>query len=374
MADFFEDKYAIQSLREDDFDDLSAYGEAIDNSLQADASEIKIKFITEKRRQRYDIQALAFGDDGHGMDATTLGKCLKVGWGSRMNSRTGIGRFGVGMILGAIHECRKVEVWSKQKGGSWLYTYIDLDEIENDELERIPEPVERNIPQNMLDLVGRDSGTLVVWRKYDRQERSADKIIEELKVYAGRTYRYFIWGTDHEGKPVDPDHRTGPVRIWVDNVEVKAVDPLYGRLEKTKFPDDPKADLYKPMTINWKADKNAAVPDADSLVTLRMSILPEDFRPTQGSGASPTAKERYIDMNEGISIMRNHREVFYGRIPNWNVGPSGMSSFDKIDRWWGMEILFDAEIDRAFTVKKIKRGASPQKALRQTIKEKMLPY
>ena len=47
MSDFFEDKHAIQSLREDDFDDLSAY-EAIDNSLQADASEIKIKFVHGK--------------------------------------------------------------------------------------------------------------------------------------------------------------------------------------------------------------------------------------------------------------------------------------------------------------------------------------
>ena len=78
MADFFEDKYAIQSLREDDFDDLSAYGEAVDNALQADASEIRIKFETEKKGQRYDIKEIAFGDDGHGMDSDTLAKFLKV--------------------------------------------------------------------------------------------------------------------------------------------------------------------------------------------------------------------------------------------------------------------------------------------------------
>ena len=156
MSDFFEDKHAIQSLREDDFDDLSAYGEAIDNSLQADASEIKIKFVTEKRARssRMDIKALAFGDNGSGMDAQTLAKCLKVGWSSRMNARTGIGRFGVGMKLGAIHECKRVEVWSKQKGTKWLFTYIDLDEIENDELESIPTPVERNLPSQFEDLTG----------------------------------------------------------------------------------------------------------------------------------------------------------------------------------------------------------------------------
>jgi len=374
MSDFFEDKHAIQSLREDDFDDLSAYGEVIDNSLQADASEIKIKFVTEMREKssRMDIQALAFGDNGSGMDAETLGKCLKVGWGSRMNSRTGIGRFGVGMILGAIHECKRVEVWSKQKGGKWSHTYIDLDEIENDELESIPEPIEMKLPTQFEDLVGTESGTLVVWRKYDRQERDAEKIIAEFKVYAGRTYRYFIWGTDHEGNLVDSEHRSGPVKMWIDNEEVKVFDPLFGRLEKTAFPDDIPSEVYKDMTITWKADKNAQIPEADSDITIRMSFIPAEFRPKEGAGGSAKSTARQFHMNEGISIMRNHREVFYGTM-NWQGGKGGWPSFQNIDRWWGGEILFDAEIDRAFTVKKIKRGAKPQTVLKLAIKEKMLP-
>ena len=372
MADFFEDKYAIQSLREDDFDDLSAYGEAVDNALQADASEIRIKFETEKKGQRYDIKALAFGDDGHGMDSDTLAKCLKVGWGSRMNSRLGIGRFGVGMILGAIHECKRVEVWSKQKGGKWLWTYIDLDEIESDQLESIPEPVERKVPQQFEDLVDKEGGTLVVWRKYDRQSRDAEKIIEEFRVWLGRTYRYFIWGTDHKGNPIDTVHRTGPVRIWVDSSEVKAVDPLFVRLEKTDFPDDTPAEAYKDMQIDWKADSNAEKPGAKSTITIRMSLIPEEFRQRQGDGGNAKATARQFHTNEGISIMRNHREVFYGTM-NWRGGIGGWPRFENIDRWWGGEILFDADIDRAFTVKKIKRGAKPQTQLKLTIKEKMGP-
>ena len=372
MSEFFEDKHAIQSLRESDFDDLSAYGEAIDNSLQADASEIRMQFETTKRRNRYDIKALAFGDDGGGMDAETLGKCLKLGWGSRMNDRTGIGRFGVGMTLGAIHECKRIEVWSKAKGGKWLYTYLDLDEIENDQQTKIPDPVERKLPPQFEDLVGKSSGTLVVWRKYDRQERSADKIIEEFRVWAGRTYRYFIWGTDHKGNPVDPEHRNGPVRMWLDGEEVNAFDPLYARLEKTTYPDDPPAEVYKDIGIKWKADVNAPKPGADIPVTIRMSFLPEEFRQREGDGGRPHATARHIPDNEGISIMRNHREVFYGSSLNWQGGKGGWPRFEKVDRWWGGEILFTAEVDRAFTVKNIKRGAKPQRELKLTIKGKMI--
>ena len=379
MSEFFEDKHAIQSLRESDFDDLSAYGEAIDNSLQADASEIRMKFETTKRRNRYDIGALAFGDDGSGMDSETLHKCLKLGWGSRMNDRTGIGRFGVGMTLGAIHECKRIEVWSKAKGGKWLYTYLDLDEIENDQQTKIPEPVERKLPPQFENLAGKSSGTLMVWRKYDRQERSADKIIEEFRVWAGRTYRYFIWGTDHKGNPVDPEHRSGPVRMWIDDEEVKAFDPLYARLEKAKYPDDPPAEVYKDMEIIWKADINAPVPGADVPVIIRMSFLPEEFRQRPGEGGNAAAIARHIPDNEGISIMRNHREVFYGptSLPNtainWRGGKGGWPAFENVDRWWGGEILFTAEVDRAFTVKNIKRGAKPSRLLKLAIKDKMLP-
>src|SRR3712207_8272631 len=43
------------------------------------------------------------------MDANTLHSCLKIGWSSRYNQRGGIGRFGVGMTMAAIHECKRVE-------------------------------------------------------------------------------------------------------------------------------------------------------------------------------------------------------------------------------------------------------------------------
>ena len=117
---------AILSMRSSSFDELSAYGEVVDNSIQAEAKNVKIKFDTTNR----DIRKLAFGDDGIGMDAETLSKCLSLGWSSRYNDREGIGRFGVGMKLGAIHQCKRVEVWSKQDDAGWLYTYIDLEEIE----------------------------------------------------------------------------------------------------------------------------------------------------------------------------------------------------------------------------------------------------
>lgn len=359
----FQDANALDSLRSSDFDALSAYGEVVDNSIEAGAKNVKIKFFNRPFRggSYQKIDRLAFGDDGIGMDAETLQNCLQIGWSSRYNCRNGIGRFGVGMTMGAIHECKRVDVWSKQLGGQWLNTYIDLDKIASGEQATIPEPLVKPLPDDCMSLVGSESGTLVIWSEYDRQETSADRLAESSIVWMGRTYRYFMW---EDG-----------VRIFLNGQLVPAIDPLYARTELTRFPEDPRAQLYTPMEIVWKVDQFDLPEGAfdKSKITIRMSVLPEEFRPTQGSGNSKAAIERFIPTNEGVSILRARREVFYGPIPYWSAAGRGWTQFEEIDRWWGCEISFDPVLDRAFTVKNIKRGAVPEADLKKVLHERMKP-
>jgi hypothetical protein len=367
MAQFFKNGPAIQSLRESDFDAVSAYGEVVDNSLQARASQIRVRVATRDLRRGYaQIEHIAFGDDGVGMDAETLENCLTIGWSSRYNERDGIGRFGVGMTMAAIHECKRVEIWSRQSGGPWLWTYIDLDEIETETQTFVPAPQRRDLPNEFLSLVGADSGTLVLWNKYDRQHESATSIINEFRVWAGRTYRYYIWDV------IPP--RTEPAVITIDGEVVSALGPLYARTEFTRFPQDPAAAVYEDIQVSWPVDQTVAdEQEQESNVTIRLSILPEEFRAKRGSGGDAYARERYIDRNEGLSILRNYREVFYGEIPFWKGGKKGWPTFEEIDRWWGCEVLFEPKLDRAFQVKNIKRGAVPTRELKQLIKSKILP-
>ncbi len=57
----------------------------------------------------------------------------------------------------------------------------------------IPDPISKSLPEELAHLIGDQSGTLVVWNKYDRQPDDATKIISEFKIWAGRTYRKFLW-------------------------------------------------------------------------------------------------------------------------------------------------------------------------------------
>lgn len=219
----------------------------------------------------------------------------------------------------------------------------------------IPEAIEKNPPEKYKKLLPEDSGTVVIWSKYDRQPESANNIERELHIWLGRTYRYFIWNN---------------VDIFVNNTKVNAIDPLYVTTEKTQFPDNPKAEEYSPITFEWSTMKE--LDDAPDLplqapIKIRMSILPDEFRPRRYAGGFEEAKKLYIDRNNGISIIRNKREVFYGEIPYFKP------QFEELDRWWGGEISFNAVLDKAFTVKNIKRGAVPTPDLREEIQNLINP-
>ena len=351
---------ALESMRNSDFDVYSAYGEVIDNAIQANATEIRVLIAFKPalaKHQREPIEFVAFGDNGIGMEQEVLHRCLQLGYSTRYNDRSGIGRFGVGATLAAINQCQRVELYSKAKGiKNWHYTYVDLEDIsaKPPRMSSIPEPKQRQIPEHLKYLVPDQTGTLVIWSKYDRQPEDATTIRDEFAIWAGRTYRKKIWGG---------------VKLSINNENVYAIDPLHLKTEKTRFPHDPKAFGYESMAFDWPIPlEDQQGRKKSSKITIRMSLLPQEFRPRVGAGGTKLAEEKYIDRNEGISILRNDREVFFGHIPYWPGEP-----FKEIDRWWGCEILFHAELDREFTVKNIKRGAIPAKLLKKTLCEKIEP-
>jgi len=366
---------SLLSDRDSDFDCYSAYCEAVDNSIQADARNINVHF---ERKGSKEIDYVIFSDDGTGMDEFILQRCLRLGYSSRFNDRSGIGRFGVGMTKGAIHECKRIEVFSKTQNGNWLFTYIDLDEIGEHEEEDgdntwiIPEPEMKNPLDSGIhsDLIPKDHGTIVVWKKYDRAIFSYDEIIKNFEVYAGRTFRYYLWNKNpHDNNSTFRE--IGDLELKINGRTVYAIDPLYNIKEKTAFPTDPKSELFEPIEIDWpindpKIEKELG--RSDSKILINLSLTPLAWRSYQGAGNSDDAKKRFIDQNEGFSFIRHGREVGYDWIPRWK------NQSLEIDRWWSAEICFEPELDSSFTVKNIKRGAVPISELKSIIHSRIWPW
>ena len=351
----------ISSLRESDFDPCSAYGEVIDNSIQANAKNIKVEFnyLTKRRsekRQSEKLESISFGDDGDGMDPQTIEDCLGFGFSTRYNDRKGIGRFGVGLTLAFLNQCLKCEVYSKQKNKDWYYTFSDI-RPSNKQKNLIPKPVKQKPPKDLLSLIGKNSGTLVVWKEHDKQDFKSSQLIEEFKIWCGRTYRKFI---------------DRGVKISINGEELKTIDPLYIKLKNSKFPKDPTSEVVFNESIEWPIDRDKAKKEGEmGKIFVKLTFLPVKLRKGKGDKHKQFAdlmSERNLgEDNAGLSIIRNDREVFYGVPYPWVKN----LAFKNEDRFIGFEVNFNAKFDKQFTVKNIKRGALPVAELKQIISDKV---
>lgn len=365
----------MESLRYADYDANSGIGELVDNSIQASAHNIWITYKKEKtagggKKAKEVIGELAIVDDGVGMTFDVQRRCLTLGESLHAPNPTAprIGRFGVGMTLGAASLARRVEVFTRTaKEGPFSYTYLDLDLVSRGEQTDIPLPVLAEAPADYAKLLEGSSGTIVVLKECDRLQHSsadetkvisADEQLAGLPHWLGRTYRKFIAGglnLQVEGKPVylhDPLYRMSPTVFDVKGGESEL---------KAEYLGTDTIEMEIPGSGGKKAN-----------VTITMTLLPYEWRKTWGSGTTSFQKERRIDENEGVSILRADREVLYSTVP-FIIGTRGAARFLELDRWWGCEISFPPELDPYFHVRYIKRGAQPVPALRDEIRKVIAP-
>lgn len=361
---------ALRSMRNQDFDVLTAVCEVVDNSFQAKAKNVKIniKYSLESRRKNRPTE-IAFGDDGHGMDKEQQQLCLQLGYSGRYDDRKGIGRFGVGMTYAAISLCQKIEVYSRQRQGNWQYTCMDIRNINPNEEPGITEIEQRSLPDEYADLVG-DYGTLVIWSEIDRVDEPVKT--DDLRHSFGRIYRKFIGGeTIQDGKVVpNPNQRN----IQINGHIVHAFDPMYV-IRNPTYPNDETATIDSEISFEWPVHHVDAPTSGvkQGTITIRTSLLPEGWRRVrakigrQGSGRSRDNLRRKVDENEGISILRYGREVSYSPIPHM------LSKDREVDRFWSCEIDFDPSLDHWFSVRAIKIGAKPLRDLKDALKKRIEP-
>lgn len=350
---------ALESSRDSGFDLSAAVGEPVDNSWEAGGSIIRIQTVEDSDGS---VTNIGIADNGSGIPIDILPNVLSVGYSSRYNSRTGLGRFGMGLKLAGLSQGRRAEVYTQPRGESTVYrTLMDLDDVRDhkqhdlfvEDVGAWPEDFEHLMRHPQTDEPF-THGTLVVWRKVDRLRRGGpygegvDQRIAELTKFLARAYRKFI--------------DTG-MYIELDGRELTLHDPLFlmnnPRVVK-RFGKDVRAQIIQDG--EFKIDGHA--------VQWTVALLPQEMRKVQGAGGrdnkkSEDFKDLYIPDNVGkVSILRNDREIYYDVIPR--LLPSGV---DKIDRYIGIEVSFPAQLDEYFQVRNVKRGAEPVSKLREELKK-----
>lgn len=345
----------VKAMRDNGYKNAAyALAELMDNSIQAGASEIKLVCIEDTSVGRRKLSEIAVIDNGKGMDKNTLELSLGFGNGTHLEAENqkGIGKFGMGLPNSSISQCKKVEVYTWQNSGDVLYSYLDLDKIASGDLEDVPEPVNKDIPEEFKEYINSKSGTLVLWTKIDRcMWRTAKSIFKHSELIIGRMYRYFIQDNRVSIQMI-AKNEIGQLSLTDnDNNIFKANDPIY-LMNQTSCPKpfDDTAMFNKWDGDDYEVKFTIKHNDKNHEVGVKFTYAKEEGRDTKKYGNAGTQPHgKHAQQNLGVSIMRAERELDLDT--KWTI------QHDVTERWWGVEVNFPPSLDDIFGVSNNKQSA-----------------
>lgn len=217
----------IYGLRDTGYNFNTAAADIIDNSIAARADEVNV--ILELRPDGRKF--VCFGDNGEGMDESTLFAAMRYGAPARKNLAS-LGKFGLGLKTASTSVCLRLTVISRRAATDDLSKLAwDLEHVEQEnEWRMLREPLTGDERDWFEELCG-DKGTLVIWSKCDRlltkdydepggsQEQSAiRRLSERLREHVALIYYRFL----DQG-----DDRERNVTIRIDGVAVEPWNPFF---------------------------------------------------------------------------------------------------------------------------------------------------
>lgn len=347
-------KLAIEQLRSGGYKDTAhALAELIDNSIQAGAKNVEVLCAEMRKGSGMRVSEIGVLDDGAGMNAEVMQIALQFGNGTRKAAREGMGKFGMGLPMASISQVKQVEVYSWQGGGTPLFSYIDVDEIASGEMAEIPVPIKKKIPdvwRKVASSIGK-SGTLIVWKNPDRLKWvRGSTITRHSEFIVGRMYRHML--LPDKGEPVG-------ISIKVYNIQ----DPSDVQ-EHPVLPNDPlMLHSYSHLPDRWATEpicevhgelveRQFRLPDGTtSSVKISYSIAKEAARhnPEDSAKQGTRPHGKHAQKHMGVSVVRAGREL------------EMLSDFvtdSYLDRWWGVEISFEPDLDELFGVTNNKQSAT----------------
>ena len=390
-APLLQGAQTVQSIRDTGYKSTDyAIAELIDNSVEAKAKNVLIVVVerpkTGGRRATMQAAEVWVMDDGIGMDEGLANEALSFGGTDRYDSRKGIGRFGMGLPQASVSQCRRTDLWTWRKGtgpGRAHHTFLDLNTIVDSTDLVVPWPTKPGaegytpMPQWVGEVIEREldkkiaagqevipSGTVIRWSGLDRTRWVRSQTIREHTEYLlGRIYRRFITGDAgtqrrllfavvsqeelDEGnlpefdlvKPNDPMYQSTPcednLRYWEKGNPAWSTDVDADVPKTLKIEDEPPYKEFRAKTRMEIRDIHGELHP----VELWFTMAKPEARPGSMPGKY-THQGRHAKNNRGISILRANREII--------LEESQVQ--EHTDRWWGVELSFEPELDEIFGV------------------------
>ena len=364
-------KTAIKSLRDSGYKNCAAaLAELIDNSIEAKAKNINIlvfeKSVTQNNRPNKKISEIVIYDDGIGMNDKILEKSLQFGNGEKLQSRKGIGRFGMGLPMASISQCQNVQAYS-WNNDLCFHTYLDVIEVEKNAQQNINPVTKKDVPDYISkELKISKTGTIIIWSNFDRMKIArGETLYRRMSKQLCRTFRYYLDKKNSFGNKINMNFKV----VGEDfEEEFKPDDPIYlmtpnntpgyeneSVMELKSIDNDERSGVIEVQYTNPITNK----PDI-SKVLFKFTYIKRHIWDKETDGRS--AFQTHLKNNQGISFVREGREIDFGNFGYYTL-------YDLTDRYWGCEIQFEPVLDEYFGVSIDKQGVREMGPLRASDKK-----
>ncbi|WP_028265847.1 ATP-binding protein [Arthrobacter sp. MA-N2] len=214
----------------------SALADLVDNSIDATASHIRIRFV----QRGTTILGLQIIDNGRGMTAEGLKQAMTFG-ARREYGAEDLGHFGLGLKAASLSQATSFEIYSRQKWGPAVGRRMDQT-VSQDFSVGVMEPGAANERLDSVAGMEVPSGTLVEWRGLKDVIHTSDH--GELTEWRSAKLRSI---REHLGVTFHRQLRLGTVEMDIDTFDVERnrtlpplkvdpIDPFEGSLQQDGYP------------------------------------------------------------------------------------------------------------------------------------------
>lgn len=350
----------LESLRNMGYDCSTAIADLVDNSIVANASEIRINIFPKQDSQP---AAVVIEDNGKGMGRDELHEAMRFG-AFQEYSPNDLGRFGLGLKTASLSQCRTLTVSSKPKVARntrsirhcmrWDVDHVyetddwDLLLLSDNELEKWEKEI-------LNEGTSSGNGTVVLWTDLDEalpllsstdareQEKFLAQLIMEISAHLRMVFHRFMQGTVPGRRKLD---------IYVCGEKLLPWDP-FCRDEKTH-----ELDIVKLPVVSID-------PDGSKLrenITIGPFILPREDEFSSPTAWRDASGPRNWNQQQGFYFYRNSRLLQAG-------GWSYLRTPDEHTKLLRVAVDFSSDLDAAFSINVTKMRAKIPAEIRDKLRD-----
>lgn len=215
----------LSSLRDIGYSFETALADLVDNSISANAENIKIYALPSTDK-------LVIVDDGNGMSDDMLKEAMRLGTQKETRAKNDLGRFGLGLKTASFSQCKRLTVFSKCdqtiSGYTWDLDFLSQKDdwlLQKASIDDLKSKLNEMSPQIYGEFSSAKHASLILWEKIDRySEEEFDEELKNARKHLALTFHRYLGFPGFNGQMV---------KLYFNNTKIDPFDPFTSKDKNT---------------------------------------------------------------------------------------------------------------------------------------------